>query len=134
MSKLDPFKNRPDRIWDEKYQKWIEVGYLDEPPQHKARAEKRARRQKKAFVMIPLAADAAKVTRTQGALVWILLLYTAWKTNNQTFPLPNTVFAKYGVRRDTKCRILRALEASGRIKIKWQNGRALIVTLIELPS
>jgi hypothetical protein len=32
---------RPDRIWDKKYQKWIEVGYLDDPPSVKARRTKR---------------------------------------------------------------------------------------------
>jgi hypothetical protein len=31
----------PDRVWDEKHQKWIEVGYLDDPPNRKARRSKR---------------------------------------------------------------------------------------------
>ena len=40
------------------------------------------------FVKLPLqwAADAAKVTGTRGAMVWILLLHTAWKTKSTTFP------------------------------------------------
>src|SRR5262249_10669667 len=105
---------------------------LEDPPHVKAQTTKRARRQNEAFVMVPLqwAADAAKATRTQGALVWIVLLYTAWKTKSQTFPLPNTLLTKYGVRRDTKTRILRALEAAGRIKVERKNGRAINVTLI----
>jgi hypothetical protein len=32
---------RLERVWDKKYQKWIEVGYLDDPPSVKARRTKR---------------------------------------------------------------------------------------------
>jgi hypothetical protein len=106
--------------WVLAHGKRILVEDLEDPPQIKERMHKRARQQKEAFVMVPLqwAADAAKDTRTQGALVWIVLLYLAWKTKSQTFSLHNTLLAEYGVRRDTKWRILRALEAAGRIKIE----------------
>jgi hypothetical protein len=121
--------------WVMAYGNRILVEDLEDLPDAKVQTTKRARRQNEAFAMVPLqwAADAAKATRTQGALVWIVLLYTAWKTKNQTFPLPNTLLTKYGVRRDTKTRILRALEAAGRIKVNRKSGRAINVTLIVSP-
>jgi hypothetical protein len=32
---------KSERIWDKKYQKWIEVEHLDDPPKEKARRPKR---------------------------------------------------------------------------------------------
>ena len=56
--------------------------------------------------MVPLAwaASAAKATRTRKALVWILLLHTAWRTKSATFPLSNACLAKSGVSREIKRR------------------------------
>ena len=88
------------------------------------------------FVKLPLqwAADAAKATGTRGAMVWILLLHTAWKTKSTTFPLSNVMLARYGVSREMKRRVLEKLEASGRIKIERRWKRNPIVTLLTIKN
>jgi hypothetical protein len=84
-----------------------------ETPGMQVREARRVKGRKEAFVMLPLqwAADAAKATRTPGAMVWILLLHMAWKAKSQTFPLSNTLLVRYGVARETKRRVLVRLEA-----------------------
>jgi hypothetical protein len=116
--------------------KRIEIEDLDDPPHTKALVAKRARRQNDAFTLLPLqwAADTAKAARTPGAMVWILLVYMAWKAKSWTFPLSNTLLTQYGVARETKRRILTKLEAAGRIKIEHRHKRAPIVTLIGLAT
>jgi len=88
------------------------------------------------FVKLPLqwAADAAKATGTRGAMVWILLQHTAWKTRSTTFPLSNVMLARYGVSREMKRRVLEKLEASGRIKIERRWKRNPIVTLLTIKN
>jgi hypothetical protein len=88
------------------------------------------------FVKLPLqwAADAAKATGTRSAMVWILLLHTAWKTKGTTFPLSNVMLARYGVSREMKRRVLKKLEASGRIKIERRLKRNPIVTLLTIKN
>ena len=88
------------------------------------------------FVKLPLqwAAEAAKATGTRAAMVWILLLHTAWKTQSTTFPLSNVMLARYGVSREMKRRVLEKLEASGRIKIERRLKRNPIVTLLRMKN
>jgi hypothetical protein len=57
-----------------------------------------------------------------------------WKTKSTTFPLSNTLLARYGVNRYTKYRMLAHLEKAGRIKIQHHNKQALLVTLIAMPN
>ena len=91
-----------------------------------ARQKKSAAKQQKEFAKVPLqwAADMAKVTRTPGAMVWILLGYLAWKNHSLTFPLSNEVLRRYGINRETKRRILTRLKVSGRIKIEQHHKRS----------
>ena len=88
------------------------------------------------FVKVPLrwAEDAAKATGTRGAMVWILLLYMAWKTKSTTFTLSNVMPVRYGVSREMKRRVLEKLEASGRIKIERRRKRNPIVTLLTIKN
>jgi hypothetical protein len=48
-------------------------------------AGRRKARRQEPFAMVPLAwaASAAKATRTPKALVWVLLLHTAWRTRTR---------------------------------------------------
>jgi hypothetical protein len=89
------------------------------------------RRQVDPFVKVPLqwAVAAAKATRTRKALVWLLLLYEAWKAKGVPFPLSNEKLARYGVSRETKRRALAEIEASGLCTVQRQHGRAPVVTL-----
>jgi hypothetical protein len=82
------------------------------------------------FVKVPLswAVQAAKATKTNKALIWILLLYMSWKTKSTTFSLSNECLA--GVSRYTKYRALRELEGEGLIIVKRQRKKAPLVTLI----
>jgi DNA-binding FadR family transcriptional regulator len=64
-------------------------------------------------------------------MVWVLLQHVAWQTNSATFPLSNSVLAKYGVTREVKRRALAALESSGLILVERRHGRAPVVTLID---
>jgi hypothetical protein len=93
-------------------------------------------RKQQQFVKVPLqwAADAANVTGTRGAMVWILLLHMAWKTKNTTFSLSNVMLARYGVSREMKRRVLEKLEASGLIKIERRPKRNSIVTLLTIKN
>ena len=127
------FAGKPSWVWS--HGKWIEVGYIDDQPPIKARVEERRRRRKGAFAMVPLqwAADMAKATQTPGALIWILLIYKAWKTKSTVFPLTNDLLRQYGVHRETKRRVLAKLEASGLIKVERRNRQAPIITLLLKP-
>jgi hypothetical protein len=92
---------------------------------------RKARRQEP-FAMVPLAwaASAAKATRTRKALVWILLLHTAWRTKSATFRLSNVGLAKSGVSREIKRRALAELEAAELIVVERRPGRAPRVTMV----
>jgi hypothetical protein len=93
----------------------------------------RQRKRREAFVQLPLnwAARAARCTRTQRALVWMLLSYLAWKHRCNTFPISNALLAKYGVGREVKRRALAQLEAEGLICVKRHHKHALEVTLVD---
>jgi hypothetical protein len=127
------FEGKPSRVWS--HGKWIEVGYIDDQPPIKARAEKRRQRRKEAFAVVQLqwAADMAKATETPGALVWILLIYKAWKTKSTVFPLTSDLLRQYGVHRETNRRVLAKLEASGLIKVERRNRQAPTITLLLKP-
>jgi hypothetical protein len=96
----------------ERHGKRIEVEELD-PPKSTRRSRKRG------FAQTDLdeAAELAKATGTQSAIVWVLLIYMAWKTKSATFPLPNGLLAQYGVGRWTKNRVLARLEREGKIEV-----------------
>jgi hypothetical protein len=110
--------------------KHILVETLDMP----GRPVRKARR--KEFAQLPLdwAAETARAAGTPGAMVWVLLDYMAWKTKSTTFPLSNTLLARYGVDRKAKYRVLANLEKAGRIKIQRRNKQAPLVTLLVPPK
>jgi len=118
-----------DPRWVTAHGKQILVETL-ETPSTKSREDSEHRQ----FVKVPLqwAADAAKATGTRGAMVWILLLHTAWKTKSTTFPLSNVMLARYGISRETKRRVLEKLAASGYIKVERRWKRNPIVTLLTI--
>jgi hypothetical protein len=59
-------------------------------------------------------------------MVYVDLIYRAWRAKGKTFPMPNTK----GVSRKTKTRILLALERAGLITVEWRRFKSPVVTLI----
>ena len=106
--------------------------FLVETLEYKPSAKKQKAKQEEAFALVPLAraAEVTKCTKTQGAMVWIVLIYLAWKNKNPTVSLSNETMRQYGVNRHVKYRALARLEAAGIITIKWRNKQSPIVTLI----
>jgi hypothetical protein len=106
----------------------IEVEELDTGVQ----PSKARRRETVAYAQIALklAAECAKATMTQQAVVWLLLRYMAWSTRSSTFPCPNGMMRRYGVSREVKRKALEKLEAAGLISVQQPRGCAPLVTLI----
>jgi hypothetical protein len=77
---------------------------------------------------LPLAATIAKATRTLRAMVWILVLYEAWKARGKPFRLSNVKLARYGVNRERKRQALAKMEAAGLITVHQQGKQSTIVT------
>ena len=107
--------------------------FLVETLEYKPSAKKRKAKQEEAFALVPLAraAEVTKCTKTQGAMVWIVLAYLAWKNKSPTVTLSNETMRQYGVNRHVKYRALATLEAAGIVTIKWRNKQSPIVTLIQ---
>jgi hypothetical protein len=118
--------------WVTTHGKRILVETFDATPRQK---KSEAKRQEE-FAKVPLlwAAEVAKRTRTRDAMVWILLLHTAWKNRSTTFPFSNVMPARHGVSRYTKYRMLRKLEATGLIQVEWRYKQSPIVTLVLIPK
>jgi hypothetical protein len=92
------------------------------------------KRKEPPFVRVPLwwAESAAKATKSPSALVWVHLLYVAWKRKSMTFPLANRRLEKIGVSREVKRRVLRDLETAGLVTVERQHGRSPKVTIVVL--
>jgi hypothetical protein len=103
-----------------------------ETPDMPTRGRKTKKQEEFAIVPLRWMAEATKTTDTGGAMVLVLLRYLAWKNESSTFSLSNAMFTRYGIARETKRRVLRKLEAAGRLKIERGPGRALIVTLLRV--
>src|SRR5262249_21870156 len=88
------------------------------------------RRRADPFVKLPLALAAAiaKATKTPRAMVWILLLYEAWKAKGKPFTLSNVKLARYGVNRETKRQVFAEMKAAGLITVHQQGKQSTIVT------
>jgi hypothetical protein len=95
-------------------------------------ATKQKTKREEAFALVPLAraAEVTKCMRVRGAMVWIVLLYLAWKNKSPTVQLSNEILEHYGINRHMKYRALATLEAGGIITVEWRGKRAPMVTLI----
>jgi hypothetical protein len=92
------------------------------------------KRKEPPFVKVPLwwAESAAKATKDPAALVWIHLLYTAWKRRSMTVLLANGHLEKIGVSRKVKYRVLHDLKAAGLITVEQPSCRSPRVTIVVL--
>ena len=90
------------------------------------------KRKEPPFVKVPLwwAEAAAKATKDPRALVWIHLLYIAWKRRSMTVSLANGRLEKIGVSREIKRRALRDLETAGLITVERRTGKSACVTIV----
>jgi hypothetical protein len=75
-----------------------------------------------------LAAAIARATKTPKAMVWILLLYEAWKAKGKPFTLSNVKLAQYGVNRERKRQVLAEMLAAGLITVHQQGKQSTIIT------
>ena len=113
---------------------------MDQEPWHVRRrreleaAAPAKRKKAEPFVKVPLwwIAAAAKATRSPATVVCIELLHASWKAKSLTFPLPNGKLQKLNVSRETKRRVLRALEQGGLIRVERPPRKTPTVTLISL--
>jgi hypothetical protein len=82
--------------------------------------------------MVPIwwVQQAAKATNTPRTLMLVWLLYLAWKTGSNTFPLTNVRLR--GVHRNTKYKMLQELEAARLIQVRREGKKAPVVTLLYL--
>jgi hypothetical protein len=130
VSKLDQFRSRPDRIWDEKYQTWIEVEHADDPPSVKAQAAKRDRQ----HIGCPWGFFQAVARSTTGrtALALALIIYRRHKIcKSRTFTLPPNELAALGISRPTSLRALRQLQSAGLVQLpSTAPGCKTIITLL----
>jgi hypothetical protein len=62
--------------------------------------------------------------------VSLWLLHLAWKAKSKTFQLPNGQLNSFGVRRNTKERALRDLEAAGLIRVDRRQRKSPIITIL----
>ena len=97
-----------------------------------AKTKRCARKTTDQFAMVPIwwVEQAAKATNTPRAFVLVWLLYLAWKTKSNTFPLTNVQLR--GMHRNTKYKMLRELEAARLIQVRREGNKAPIVTLLYL--
>jgi hypothetical protein len=79
-----------------------------------------------AFVMIPLrdATLAARAMKNPALLVYVELMYCAWRAKGGCFALSNKWLEMRGASRWTKNRVLRDLEAAGLIEVDQRGRRA----------
>lgn len=91
-----------------------------------------ARKTADQFAMVPIwwVEQAAKATNTPRTLMLVWLLYLAWKTGSNTFPLTNVQLR--GVHRNTKYKMLQELEAARLIQVRREGKKAPVVTLLYL--
>jgi hypothetical protein len=65
-------------------------------------------------------------------MVWVWLVYRAWRDKSTTVAVPNGALAKYGVSREVKRRALAELETAGHITVARRRGKTPIVTVYYL--
>jgi hypothetical protein len=82
--------------------------------------------------MVPLerVAAAFKVLRQPLAMVWLVLLYEAWRAKGKPFTLSNVRLRQYGISRHSKYRALAAGEAAGIIQVNRAGKQAAEITML----
>jgi hypothetical protein len=100
-------------------------------PEVMAKARKRETQEDEAFARVPLwfAAVAASVTRSPAALVWVYILYCAWKAKGNSFPLGNAWLERKGVSRKVKARVLRDLAKADLLQVEQLPRKAPRITM-----
>src|SRR6516162_241221 len=95
-------------------------------------ALRKVRKADGAFAVIPLknAALAAKAMKAPALLVYVDMMYRAWKAKGRPFNMPNGWLKRYGVDRKIKSRTLRNLEKGGLISIDRRNRKTPRITLV----
>jgi hypothetical protein len=90
------------------------------------------RRRAPPFVKVPLslAAALAKATKTPKAMLWMLLLYEAWRAKGKPFTLSNVKLARYGVNRERKRQALAEMKAAGLIMVEQKGKQSPIITFL----
>jgi chloramphenicol 3-O-phosphotransferase len=90
------------------------------------------RKKVKPFVKVQLdtVARAFAAVHCSKAIVYLWLVYQAWKTGKRTVPVPNGALTKYGVPRETKRRALRELEDGGLITVEQRSRKTPLATLL----
>jgi hypothetical protein len=114
--------------WVDAHGKKILVSTLPYPD----KKSRRKRRLDNAFSQVDLAwaARAAKILHSPVTFMLIYLQYVAWQKKSKTFSLPNTDLRQYGISRQTKSRLLRALTTKGLIGTHRDGHQAVTVTLL----
>jgi hypothetical protein len=118
----------PDRVWDEKHQKWIEVGYLDDPPNRKAPRSKR-----KPFVVewVKLPDHWIEQLKRARCLATYILAHVILREDFKRQHIGGEVILSThatGISRWARHRAVRELVALGLIRITQQGNGAVIVT------
>jgi len=67
--------------------------------------------------------------KAPALLVYVDLMYRAWKANGRPFNMPNEWLEARGVNRWAKYRALRNLEAAKVIAVKWRRNKSPQITL-----
>jgi hypothetical protein len=77
------------------------------------------------------AALAAKAMKTPALLVYIDLMYRAWKAKGRSFDMPNKWLEAHGVSRKVKGRALRDLEITGLILVERRSRKTPRIKLVD---
>jgi hypothetical protein len=123
-NKTRPWRKRdPDGteyVYSTSAGRYIAVVSGPDSPVTVAKREKREKQEDEAFATVPLwfAAVAASVTRSPAALVWIYILYCAWRANGESFSLGNGWLERKGVSRKVKTRVLRDLAKADLLQVE----------------
>jgi hypothetical protein len=132
---LDRFRTNRIRRFERNGKRFVERDgvIIEMAVENDAAPAPKTRNKANDFARVPLdlAAGLAKATGTSSAVVWVLLIYLAWKTKSSTFTLSNEILKRYGVNRNAKYRVLARLEKAGFIQVERRGFRAPLITLLD---
>jgi hypothetical protein len=67
-------------------------------------------------------------------MVWILLMYEAWRAKGKSFTLSNIKLARYGINREMKRQALAELEAAGLITVTQQGRQSPSIKMVPVSA